>query len=327
MSSTGDQLLLLMSARRRLTWAAFRQSFDLLHARALSAGTGVGGSVPYVRQKSLRLLSELAHCDLPPYRSRVPICIAPTVLSRLPLAGLPAATLCGSRGSDTAATLRRACSQFGNEARVMTVGQRAAGGYTPTALRVEVTNERLLEEVAATAGIQLAAHPPAWALLDYSASLADYEAQLFWTPDPDPSWPKKDFDAASLTFRSDRADGPVRLSAFQDPLTRRQIHRLWRGDIAATVDRIWGRWLYLHAMGVQALSYDPQKQAVGVPATVSLPGLLGRALALFSGLAPDQVSHPGVQQMTFDNYAGVSHEAAEVLAAKLAQPLVNLETA
>jgi hypothetical protein len=320
-------LLLVVSARRRLTWGAFRQAFDLLHARALSAGIGVDDTVPYVRQKSLRLLGELGHCELPPYGGGALICIAPTVLARLPLAGLPAATLCGSRGSDTVARLRQACTQFGSEARVVAVRQRAPGGYAPIAIRVEVTNARLLAAVAAAVGVRFAAHPPAWALLRFSASLAEYEARLVWTSDPDPAWPRRDFDATSLTFRPDRADGPVRLSSFQDPVTHRQIHRLWRRDVAATVDRTWGRWVYLHAKSVQALSYDPQQQAVAVPATVPLPGLLGRALALFSGLAPAQVSRAGAGKMTFDHYEGVSYEAAEVLAAKLAQPLLELDTA
>lgn len=326
MSSTGDQLLLLVSARRRLTWDAFRKSFDLLHTRALNTGTGVKDPVPYVRHKSLRLLSELAHCELPPYGSSAAVCIAPTALARLPLAGLPAATLCGSRGSGTAAALRSACSALGNDARVITVSQRASGGYPPSAIRVEVTDERVLEAVAAASGIRYAAHPPAWALLHYSGSLADYEAQLLWTTDPDPVWPRKDFDAASLTFRSERHDGPPRLSAFRDPLTGRQIHRLWRAGVAATVDRTWGRWLYLQEFGMQALRFHAQLQTVAVPATAPLPGLLGRALALFSGLAAQEAPDPGRPEALADHYTDVPYEAAEMLAAKLGQRLVNMET-
>jgi hypothetical protein len=284
-------------------------------------------SVAHVRQKTLRLLSELAHCELPPYGSGAAVCIAPTVLARVPIVGLPAAVLCGSRGSGTAAALSSACSQFGNDVRVISVSQRAAGGYAPSAVRVEVSDERLLEEIAAAVHIRYASYPPAWALLHYSAALSDYEAQLAWTSDPDPVWPRKDFDTTSLTFRAEHSDSRVRLSAFRDPLTHRQVHRLWRGGVAATVDRHWGRWLYLHHSDVQALSFDPHVQAVEAPATVPLPILLGRALALFSGLAPQQAWNHQRPAMMVDRYTNVSCEAAEVLAAKLGQPLLTLETA
>jgi hypothetical protein len=324
-SNTGDQLLMLVSARRRLTWDAFRRSFDVLHAQALRAGTGVEDSVPYVRQKSLRFLSELAHCELPPFGGGTAVCVAPTVLARLPAAGLPVATLCGSRSAGTAAVLRSACSRFGSEARVLTVTQRTAGGYAPSPLRVEVTDEQLLEDVAAAAGLQFARVPPAWALLQFSASVADYEAGLGWTSDPDPVWPRRDFDATSFTFRLEPNEGRYRLSSFRDPRTSRYIHRFWRDGAAATVDRTWGRWLYLKAMNVQALRIDPQLQAVTVPATVPLPGLLARALALFSGLAPHQSSDPERPEITTDSYTNVSLEATAMLAEKLSQQLVTVE--
>jgi hypothetical protein len=327
MSNVGDQLLLLVSARRRLTWDTFRQSFDLLHARALSSRSGVDEPVAYVRQKSLRLLNELAHCELPPFGSSAAVCIAPTVLARLPLAGLPTAVLCGSRGSDAGTVLRTACSGFGQNARVLRIGQRAAGGYAPTALAIEATDEELLKRVASAAGVRYAPYPPGWALLTASASLAEYEASLAWTSDPDPIWPRKDFDLASRTFRAEQRSGPVRLSSFQDPVTRRQIHRLWRGSVAATVDRSWGRWLYLHLTNMQALLFDSQRQAVAVPATVPLPGLLGRALALFSGVAPTQESRPDRPDLLLDHYMGVPSEGAEVVATKLGQPFEAPEAA
>lgn len=326
MSSVGDRLLAVVSARQRLTWEAFRQAFDVLHARALHAGVGIGEAVPYVRLKSLRLLSELAHSEIPPYGTSTAVSAAPSVLARLPVSGLPTATLCGSRGSGTVAALRAACSELGDGARVVTLSQPFSGGYAPTAVRVEATDEPLLERVATTAGIRFAAYPPAWAILRYSASLADYDAQLVWTSDPDPAWPRKDFDAATLTFGFEHIESAARLSSFQDPLTRRQIHRLWRNGLATTVDRSWGRWLYLRDIEAQVLRFDRRRQTATVPATVPLPGLLGRSLALFSGLSPHQGSQSRGAEPSADYYGAVPLEAAEVLAAKLQQPLLEEAT-
>ncbi|HEU6445185.1 MAG TPA: hypothetical protein VFL61_09025 [Gaiellaceae bacterium] len=317
MSRAGDELLAVISARQRLPWQAFREAFDVLHARALHTGSGVDDAAGYVRTRSIRLLSELSHAEVLPYGGSTAICAAPTVLAALPLAGLPLACLCGSRSLRAAAYLREAASGFSDCVRVITRGQPFSGGYVPAAIHLEATDPELLEEVARRAEIEFVADPPAWQMLQHSGSVAEYEEQLQWNSDPDPAWPRKDFDPDALMFRSNDSRAGDRLSSFQDPLTRRQIHRLWRSGRAATIDRDWGRWLHLKDLGRSVVRFEEAGQALSVPATVPFPPLLGRALALCSGLAPARGPSPENPSLQIDVYRGVGAAAAELLAEKL----------
>jgi len=218
------------------------------------------------------------------------------------------------------------CAPFGHDARVIVVSQPHSGGYAPSVVRIEATDEALLERVAERAGIHLAADPPAWRLLRYSASIEDYEASLDWSSEPEPGWPRKDFAADSLTFRFVSIAGQARLSSFKSPVTHRKIYRIWRNGRAAIVDRDWGRWLYLKYAGAAALLFDSNAQCMAIPATVPLPGLLGRALTLFSGLVPFRRPHPAEAGLSVYVYSGVSPEAAKWFASKLGQEpsLINL---
>jgi len=244
------------------------------------------------------------------------------VLAKLPRAGLPIAVLCGSRDLELASRLREACSPFGRDARVIVASQPLSEGYAPSAIWIEVTDAGILDRLAECSGVTFAAEPPAWRLLRYSASVKDYEAKLAWTSEPDPEWYRKDFSPGSLTFSWTHAEGQTRLSSFKDPVTQRQIYRIWCNGRAAMVDRDWGRWLYLKEAGIGALFFDSNAQRVAVPATAPLPGLLGRALTLSSGLVPHRLTHPTEPMLLIDVYSAVSREAAEFLAEKLSQVLI-----
>jgi hypothetical protein len=200
--------------------------------------------------------------------------------------------------------------------RVITRNQPFSGGYAPTAIHLEATDAELLGEVARRSGIEFVAEPPAWQMLQCSGSIAEYEEHLEWNADPDPAWPRKDFDPDALTFRIAPRTGD-RLSSFQDPQTRRQIHRLWRSGRAATIDRDWGRWLHLKDLGRSILRFDEAGQALSAPATVPFPPLLGRALALCSGFAPARGSSPENPALQVDVYGGVGAAPVELLAEKL----------
>ena len=325
MSRAGDELLAVISARQKLPWQSFREAFDVLHTRALHTGSGIDDGAGYIRIRSMRLLSELGHAEILGYGGSTAICAAPTVLAALPLPGLPVACLCGSRNLRAAADLREAASSFGSSVRVITRSQPFSGGYAPAAIHIEATEAGLLGEAAERADIPFVDVPPAWQILQYSGSSAEYEAQLQWNADADPVWPRKDFDPETLTFRPRDSRTGDRLSSFQDPVTRRQIHRLWRSGQPATVDRDWGRWLYLKDLRDPVMRFDGAAQTLSVPATVPLPALLGRALALCTGLAPARRPSPADGSLQVDVYGGVGLAAAELLASKLNVNVAGIE--
>jgi hypothetical protein len=236
------------------------------------------------------------------------------------------ACLCGSRSLLAAADLRAAASTFGGSVRVITLSQPFSGGYAPAAIHLEATETGLLSEAAKRAEIPFVDVPPAWQILHYSGSSAEYEAQLQWNSDADPVWSRRDFDPETLTFSPRNSRSGDRLSSFQDPITRRQIHRLWRSGQAATVDRDWGRWLYLKNIGHHpVMRFDGAAQTLSVPATVPLPALLGRALALCTGLAPARRPNLEGASLQVDVYGGVGLAAAELLATKLDMDVAGIE--
>jgi hypothetical protein len=321
MSRVGDELLAVVSARKQMSWRAFREAFDVLHSRALKARDGINEPVAFVRRRSLRLLADLGHCEFAQTGSTITVCASPSVLARLPLAGLPAAVVCGSRSFESFECLRDACAHFGREARIFQTRQTQSGGYVPSVITVEVDYEAMLHDVAAEVGIRLAGYSPAWRLLRYSGSVAQYEATLDWNEEPDPSWPRRDFSYSTMTFGINHDGRQRRLSSFQDPITQRQIHRLWQDGRVATVERDWGRWMYLRDVGTAAVLFDTSKQRLAIPSTAPLPGILARAISLFSGLAPIRRSGVANQTRAVDVYSRVSNAAAQLLAVKLGQTL------
>jgi hypothetical protein len=324
-SKPGDELLMVVSARQRMSWRSLRDAFDVLHARAVRDRRGVAEPALLVRQRSLRLLSELGHVELLPYGGSAAICAAPTAFAVLPWVGLPTVCLCGSRSMRAAETLREACLALGGKARLLNRSHPFSGGYAPAAIAIEATDFSVLKAVSAATAIAITPNPPAWRILRSIGSIADYEQQLDWNADPDPHWPRRDFDMNFLAFGFQQTGGAVRLSAFQDPTTRRQIHRIWCGSQVATVDRDWGRWLLLRNLKTSTVLFDEGAQALGIPVTMPLPGLLGRALALFAGLAPLRMNEPSVAPGRVDVYTHVPREAAELLCSRLGQSLVRAQ--
>lgn len=325
MSRPGDELLAVISARQRLPWRTFRNAFDVLHSRALASGSAVDEPVGTIRMRSLRLFSELAHAELPPFEMSTTIAAAPTVLACLPRTGLPRALLCGSRDIITAAAIREACSSFGQDATVLTLNQPYSGGYAPAMIAVETTDWEVVQRVAERSRVQFVECPPAWTILRASATLDEYESSLAWTTDPDPLWLRKDFNDLSLSFNLEQDEHSLHLSSFMDPVAHRQIHRIWHDGVVATVDRDWGRWLFLNMRSLFIVDFDSEAQIVCIPSTVPLPRLLARSLTLFSGFAPHRRMHPDNPRLQIDVYRGIPREAAELLALKLGQKLIHFQ--
>jgi hypothetical protein len=324
MSKPGDELLSVISVRKHLSYRLYRESFDVIHMRAIESHSGLNEPVAFIRSRSLRLLSQLGHAEVFAYGSPVAVCVAPTVLARIPQPGLPQAVLCGSRGLDAALVLRRECLSSGQEANTIVSGQVYGGGYAPSSIFVQAINEDSLKRIAEQLGIKFEAYPPAWRLINYSAGIDDYETELVWYHEPDPVWPRKDFSTKRLTFSFELEEMSNRLSMFEEPITHRRLFRLHRSIGSAATDMDWGRWVYLRDNN-NVLLFDESRQAVYVPATVPLPGLLARGISLFSGVSPSREPHPEKEGYYVDVYTGIPLEAAELLALKLGQNLMLID--
>jgi hypothetical protein len=318
MSSTGDQLLTVLSARREMSWGTFKTTFDVLHSKAVAAGEGVDEPVGLARQKSIRLLLELGHADMLTENRSMALFATPTCLAKIPMPGLPRVVLCGSRGPEAMARLRDACRPEKSNMRVVTVRPGYTGGYAPTAVLVEGTDLEMLGRVADRASITLVPDPPAWSILSYAGGVNQYLGQVEWSNEPDPNWHRRDFNPDTLCYGLSHTDDSFVLSEFQSPTTKRLVHRLRRGEMSATVDRDWGRWILLERLRKCVVVFDSDSQTLAVPATVPVPILLGRALCLLTGVCAARVTDERTGKR-YDVYSGVSPDVAQTVMEKLGQ--------
>lgn len=211
-----------------------------------------------------------------------PVCVLPPRLAELPSAGMPRAVLAGARGPGTPAALAEACAAAG-----ATLASHAQPDpLAPTRLLVEAADRDQLRETAGRLGITHQPYPAAYAALSAAPALAGQLRPLPWPRRAEPSWPRRDFDMASRSFRPPGAADPGswRLSAYTNPRDQQLLHLLWDGDTASEVDRSWGRLAALAAAGLAALDYDPDARTATAAATAPLPGVLERPLALCSGV-------------------------------------------
>ena len=320
-----DELLAVLSARRILSWHAWRRAFDVLHSNATKNGTAIDEPITFLRYRTLRMFQELAHCDFGEEVATRVCYAAPSLLISIPSAGMPRSLLCGSRGTRAANILKEARGHFRADAWPIVLRQPYCGGYAPSALLLEATEIDVLSRIAEQCSVQFIAQPPAWSMLSCAKGLDDYEATLSWKKDSDPAWPRKDFSEISLAYGQVLATNTQsRLSSYSDPRTTRTLYFLRRSEGLAAVDRHWGRWLYLADAGMNILRYDDKRQLFGVPTSVPLPPILARSLVLLSGLAPSRAAHSNGAP-NLDIYCSVPRKCAEVLARKLRQKPVGFE--
>lgn len=331
-----EQLLYVVSALREMSWPVFKRNFDLLQEKSASAPRDDemgGASINLRRWQAARTLDALGHCDLMFDDKGDSVCVTPTLLARLPLAGPPQAVLCGPRSSETIAQIHSACEKNSARLTLQVAPQGKGQDFTPA--RVHLTGESVgdLEEAARSLGICFVHEPPAWVLLKMSGTLDDYLASRTWRAG-ELNWQRRrDFDWRRLQFRFEQQkQDKVRLTYYQEKYQHE--YWLWKGEKRARVERDWGRYAVLHHAGVNVLIYDERHRLLMVPASVPLPRLLARALTLCSGFAapfvsvervanPRHVAWRSPEQHGFNIYRGISAKIAEEVAKKLGQLLLS----
>lgn len=316
-SENGERLLYAVSARREMTWAAFRNASDAL----LRLQPDITPDMRRARSLAASLGDALGHWDVintEDMASR--ICVAPPCLVRLPWPGLPRAVLCGSRSSDTLDAVAAAA------ARVRaTVNWRTVHPYGPLRIEVRGHADADLADLADGLAISYDPNPPAWQIANMSCSLEEYLSTLEWMPEIELNWPRQEFDPQLQAFRptnesvSERQpEEELRLVSYDHPggWTRRD-RLILRGRTAA-VDRSWARYAVLAARGQRVMYADPRAGTMTVPRQLPLPKLLSRALTLCSGAPAQVLPGPG---LGLHLYSDVPVTIMNLITAKLGQNL------
>lgn len=331
MSEQSDFLLYAISTWREISWPAFKRTFDVLYMRYRANMASSSNSLLHYRRRTLRGLEVLGHCEAEFGENGSRIYVAPPLLARLPICGLPQAILCGARGPKTANRLLEICKTLGKRITAKTEVQENNLAYVPRRIMIEAESTEIISNLAQKLCIGFSETPPAWGLLHFSGSLQGYLDSRAWQSDQELNWPRRDFDPASLQFRIPALNASeFRLSSYNEPVRVGLMkHYLWRDGVRAEIDRDWGRYAVLHWHNQNVLAYDAHRMTFFVPSSAPLPRLFARALALCSGYAPSfveksQLAVTPFEQNGFDIFTGVPSDIAEIVAAKLSQKLIEI---
>lgn len=319
MSTSGDLLLYVISAKRGISWPVFKRVLDTLAARELARYENAA----VARNVIVRAFDSLGHCQLLSDSSGLRIAIAPSSLVRLPTSA-NIAVLCGSRSPETIDLVRTAASKFDVIVEVsLHPGDLSALLPERVTLRAPVNSN--LDECANYLGITLAATPSAYALASVSATLHQIAASLEWKTVPELNWPFADFDPEHNNFTSVKEGrASFRLTRYLDPVKNVFRYYVWDSDGCAEIDLDWGRYLALHKSGFNVLYFDSTKHLLAMPKSLPLPRLLARSVALCSGSSPRPLTNSSDGHLTnFVVYELVPRCLADLIATKLEQELFS----
>jgi hypothetical protein len=325
MSDSSDHLLYVLTARREMAWSTFKQVFEILYEARGLAEPAVAEARPR-RTSTIRSLQALAHCDFVFSEAGSRAFIAPAVLSRLPIGGLPKAILSGARSPQTISQLQQASSDHGSVVHIEQ--QSINGGLIPARICVEAKSPSDISAVAATLGILVESVPPAWSLANLARHLDEVFGHVKWEQGSELTWARRDFDERALQFGfKPPATNELRLSRYLNPTKGTFLHWLWRGDSHAAIDCDWGRYAVLHESGKNVLYYDERSLDFATPRGAPLPKLLSRALCLCSGYAPRNIAAEIIPWRStaaegYDIYSGVPLRIAELVAKAIGQSLI-----
>jgi hypothetical protein len=317
--TSGDLLLYVMSAKRDMSWAVFKRTFDILAAKEVAEYE----SAAIARSVVLKSLDGLGHCEVLNHDGDLRVVAAPSVLVRLPLKR-NVAVLAGARSPETLETVSSVASEFGM--RVESTAQYGElSQLVPERVSVSADGESSLAECATKLSVPYSEVPPAWAIAQMSATLNDIVGNLNWAEAPELNWPRTDFDPEYNSFKeTGNSRASFRITRYLDPT--RNIFRcyVWDGVLCAPIDADWGRYMALQRAGFGVLYFDQRLNLLAIPRTVPLPRLLARSVSLCSG----SIAHPlrsrlGKGPLDFVIYELVPQVVAEIVAAKVGQELID----
>jgi hypothetical protein len=310
-------LLHVLSAKRELSWNAFRRAFDVLTMRE----TLDIPNASFARSLLLRRFESLAHAELVHSDHARRVVVSPSTLARLP-SEEPTGILCGCRSVETLDQVTAVAADCGVSVSVGAhPGDDAA--LLPSVITLRAPQSSALETCAKTLRIEYQGTPAAWNLGQLSAGIEQVRARLQFENASELNWTLSDFDVSRCHFRR-RSGGRPRscLTRYANPKTGAFRYCLWNGNVSAWVDPDWGRFLALGDARAEVLLFDPSAHVLALPETVPLPRLLARALTLCSGYiaaANAGLYYGGHTRANL--FSDVPKTLAELVAAKLGQTL------
>jgi len=325
MSDESERLLYVLSAKGSLSWSASKRVFDQVDSAPVNIERGEMVS-RFRRNRTMRILEALGHCDFRFSDTESRVFIAPPVCVRLPRAGLPTAVLAGARSPDTRRDIEGTCSS--HRCHLIVAPQSGDVPFVPVRFLIEAETDDALKGLARALGVHFDSRPAAWLLACFAASLDDYLDGVLWRDDGELNWQRKEFSCDRIQFQSSRSGGDTAaLIRYTNPKRGTVRHFFRRAGNYAQVECDLGRYAMLREAGLNIFAYDERKQFFAVASGAPLPRLFARSLALCSGFAPTFVSKEAAgwaspESTGFDVFRAVPPSIAHLIAEKLGQSLV-----
>jgi hypothetical protein len=245
---------------------------------ALRLGDKANSTKPaYLRSQIIETFLDLGHA----YLDGSHIKPATTVLARLPIAGIPVGVICGARSPEI---LGRVRASSGRRCKILF---DSTSQLEPTRILLTAEGSKDLADTATEAGIGYSNIPPSWTIAKDGGGLPEELARLKWEEDDTiAGWSAWQFSTRRLRFQAGLSGSvPGGRIALRKFISRTYDRRYWLVSDGkhAEVDPNWGRYMALKSDGVNAASYEAKSMRFAFPATVPLPRLYSKALALCSG--------------------------------------------
>jgi hypothetical protein len=282
----------------------------------------------YEQHIAVRMLDSLGHCEFDFDSRRVYVC--PPRLVALPTCGLPKAVLTGARSPNLVSNLKQAIKNMRGSARLI---RRQHKGYPilPEAIIVESIDLDTIKEIADNSGIAYKRGIAAWELINYASGIGEVKDPSDFEERAELNWKRRIFSTKYMRFTGQAENqDEVELVEYINPVNQQRVHWLWKGTLAAEVDRDWGRYMALENYGVNVLIYDKLHNCLSVPEYIPLPRFFARALALCSGIAPVRATISAHNELGFppnlpvNIFSEAPPEIVSILSSKLSQvPIAN----
>jgi len=327
MYNSSDVLLYVLSAKKEMSWTEFKRVYDYLFTVYVLPNKTAETSIHFRRNQTARALDSLGHCDLEFSKDTQRVYSAPPTLARLPRTGFPQAVLVGSRFPQTVQRLLEACKANRRRVALSVNDQPRRQGLEPIRVVIQAEYAKDITDLGCTMNIKFENEPPAWSILNFSASLSGYMKTLQWSKRRELNWRHNDFNFDSLNYTDkQQQETTIRLSRYTDPVKNVNLYLLWKDDQCAEVDGDWGRYLALKVAGLNVTLYDPQRFLFAVPRTIPLPRLVARALTLCSGYLPRYARDLTIMRsnnLGLAVYQEVPPQLAQLAATKIGQELAT----
>jgi len=322
-----DQLLHTISTLGRISLDKFYSAYDEIQTFEQEK-TGNGLRNRNIKRTAIRLLDSLGHCEFDFEKRLVYAC--PPALVSLPSSGLPNAVLTGARTPSLINEIVEFIKNKKDSMSYRNVKQETKRYLLPSTIFIDAVDQSLLESLAESANIEHKLDvPAAWSFANFSAAIEDVKKSLIFEGIEDLTWSSKTFSQDEFCFsKHNNSHPPQGLVCYTNPYNQQPYHLIWDEGLASKVDRYWGRYIILAKNNVCVLLYDSRHNLLAVPSGVPLPRILGKAVILCSGLAPESIelSEASTKDLprglAMDVYRAVPPSIARLISEKLSQDLI-----